>query len=295
MYPHERMAVIGRVRALAASSLYRILKAEAAGESSESKLRDRWQELLREECSLFPHGWYEPPPYGISIIIARPDEFERMNYRSLRAEDMWPKEENRLHNDCLIYAYASPVDRDAGLIGDLGVTLYKGARCDIREHLATCLNVTLATAAFAEVGMELRDVFQFASERIRELGLVNQTYSISDPDGLDVGHTIPWSDVPPNTAEKCCLRSDNWALIAKLISSKRRFINKTEQFRIPSTFAFTIEPRLASENAPLVSFHVLVLIDDGRKRIVTGFAPLFELFGMDAFLREDDVRSLDTE
>ena len=290
--PNVTITTIRRTRLSAANALAEGLSSHVNTPFSEAELLAAWHSELKKNDQLAAEGWYVPPPTGMSVLIGKPDSFDRMRYDSLRHEATWPRDEHRFGDRHLMYAYASPFDRCSGLMGDIGVTLYNGDEPSIQSHLSTCLKVTIGIAGYAKVGMQLSELFEYGMQVITETGLSNNTFSLTDPDGLDVGHTIPFSDSGLTKEERSCLDEGAHEDICKLLSSRRHFLNRNENRRISPTMAFTVEPRLASRSLPLVSFHVLVLFCEGRKAIVSGFGRLFEVFGMDGFLPQECLSAI---
>jgi hypothetical protein len=278
--PLERVTRIQPTRSRAATALHSAL---AAGPepASESAIRDRWLDGLREPAGLFSAGWYQPPPTGACVLIGHPDDdFARLNYESLRNPNTWSREDIHLREDSLVYAYASPVHGASGMIGDIGITLYGGSDASIREHLTACLDVTASTAEFAEVGMELREVFHFAQAAASASGISNVASSTAS--GIsNIGHTVPFSYVDYPADLPALLEAREEDQVCAAISAARVSINAQATLRIPSTIALTIEPQIHSPSAPLCSYHVIVVFVDGAKLVLADFDELFDAFGMD--------------
>jgi hypothetical protein len=279
----ERIAIIQRTRSIAALALVDALS-HSHEASSERAICNRWTQTIDKSPSLCPEGWYQPPPGGACILIGHPENaFARMNYDSLRNPAIWPRDDISLRDDSLIYAYASPIDRATGLIGDIGLTLYRGPEPWIRDHLLTCLEVTTRVASFAEVGMELRELFNYAQREIEAAELSNETSSTAS--GIpNIGHTIPWSYEGYSDEVKQCLERGNACNMRDKISKQRVFINISATLRIQPTMAFTVEPQIASSKAPLCSYHIIVAFSKGRKSISPSFESLFKAFAMDAYM-----------
>jgi hypothetical protein len=278
----ERLSIVQRTRRIAADALTDALHHSL--EASELAIRDRWIQTIGKTTSLCSEGWYQPPPTGACILIGHPaDGFARLNYDSLRNPAIWSRDDIFLRDDSLIYAYASPFDRDTGLIGDIGLTLYRGNDQSIRDYLSTCLEVTARIARFAEVGMELRELFSYALHQIELADLSNQTSSTRS--GMaNIGHTIPWSYEEYSDEAKQCLERGNARDIRDSISNARVSINDSATLRIQPTMAFTVEPQVASSTAPLCSYHVIVAFSEGKKITAPSFASLFKAFEMDNYM-----------
>jgi hypothetical protein len=279
----ERITIVQRTRTIAAAALAGALS-HSVEASSERAIRDRWIQNMGKTGSLFPEGWYQPPPTGAAILIGHPEDgFARMNYDSLRTPAIWSRNDISLRNDSLIYGYASPIDRGTGLIGDIGLTLYRGKDQSIWDHLSRCLEVTVRIASFAEVGMELRELFNYAQRQIELADLSNQTSSTKS--GMaNIGHTIPWTyeEYPEEVKQRLILGNERE--IRDLISNARISINDSAAFRIQPTMALTVEPQIASASAPLCSYHVIVAFSEAKKITSPSFESLFKAFEMDHYL-----------
>ncbi|MDW5327855.1 M24 family metallopeptidase [Plantactinospora sp. KLBMP9567] len=290
--PDPRIAAVVYARKAAAVTLAEAIR---AGDSqvTEKGVCDRWSALLAADPRLLAEGWYQPPPNGVSALIGEGPDWARMSYVSLRHQQTWPRDDIQLKPGSLMYAYASPVVADSFMIGDLGVTVYGGEDEQIWEHLSTCFEITAAVAAYAEVGMELRELYNFAAGLMEKAALVNETYSTTDVSGgVDIGHTLPWTYEEPTTEQLGELRSGDFRRMAKAISMARLFHNAEERQKIEPTMAFTVEPRMAGPDRPLASFHVLVSFDQGVKRIHCDFAEIFSLFGMNSRLPQQALTTL---
>jgi hypothetical protein len=276
----ERIAIIHRTRDATASALAEVLGRGEKGESERS-LCDKWLRTLGISGSVCAEGWYRPPPGGACVLIGQPEDgFTRLNYDSLRTPAFWSSDRLSLRDDSLVYVYASPFDRQTGLIGDIGLTLYRGDNEGIWAHLSACMEVTTRVATFAEIGMELREVFDYAVEQMKTVHLINKTSSTKS--GVaNIGHTVPWSYGSYPDEVKRCLEGDNSRDIRDLISGGRVSINAEAALAIAPTMAITIEPQIASEAAPLCSYHLIVSFVEGKRIISPSFAQLFKAFAMD--------------
>jgi hypothetical protein len=276
----ERLSSIGTTRSGAANALCSALENGSQG-LSETEIRDRWLAGIRQHAPVLSTGWYEPPPTGACVLIGQPEEgFARLNYESLRHAQTWSRDDIRLRDDSLVYAYASPVHSRSAMIGDLGVTLYRGDDPRIREHLVACLAVTMKTAEFASVGMELREVFHFARTVASEAHVSNVASSTAS--GIqNIGHTVPFSYTDYPADVQGLLDADEDQAVCTAISAARVSVNAQARLVIPHTMAFTVEPQIRSPTAPLCSYHVIVAFIDGEKRILSDFDEMFGSFGMD--------------
>ncbi len=258
---------------------------------SEALLRDQWLLELRKNPDLFPDGWYIPPLHGIGVLFGTEDNYQRMNYKSLRPEEIHPKEDILLNRKKgIVYVYASPVDKRTGMIGDWGMTIYFGKDPDIIKHLQQCLNLNYQVLDYAQAGMIFAHVTKYATNLFSQQNLSNQVTSTTDIAGVNIGHTVPASYEQWSPEELEVFKRNNWEEILKIISKKRKFLNPVEPLPIQPGMAFTIEQRLTRANnsrIPMSSFHTIALFHtDGKKELLTDFSEIFKLVGMDYMLTE---------
>lgn len=258
---------------------------------SEVNLRDKWLEQMRKNSNIFPDGWYDPPPHGVVVLFTSKDNPERADFVNLRPEQFWPKEDIFLDKDeGFAYLFASPTNRETGLAGDFAVNIYFGNDLKIKNHLKKSLEIDKQIFEFIKIGMTFSEIFQFADSLIKKSGLRNNIVSVTDPDGVNIGHTIPsayegWSSEELeslNNAEK------NWNKFKDNLSKKRRFLSMREHQKIQPKMVFTIEPALkitSQEMVPMTMFHHTVLIqENGQKELITYFDEIFRLIGMNYML-----------
>lgn len=273
------LTTIRRLRADAAQALADTVAGLPIENTDERQVRDAWHTNLCGDERTLGEGWYIPPPHGLIVAIGNPPDFARVKAPSYRPEQWWPSPRHRTTSESVIFAYASRVDRATGLIGDIACSLYRGNDPRITSHLQRGWDITMSIAHAARPGMSFSQLYQRARSTIERHGLANDIYSVSDA-ATNIGHTLPWSDLPPSDSERAVLASGDATQVADLISSRRRFVSAAEEFVIGDDLAFTIEPRLSAPGLPAVVFHTVVVFVGGTRTIVTEFAPLFELFGM---------------
>src|SRR6266498_842465 len=137
----NKLEICKKTRKFAARSLYTVLKKllESQKPISEVTLRDAWLAEMRKNKNIFSEGWYSPPPYGMAVIIGGNGKDSRRNYKSLRPAENWPKDNVFLDKRSQhLYAYASPVDRKTGIIGDFAISLYFGDDLETKHFLKMC-------------------------------------------------------------------------------------------------------------------------------------------------------------
>jgi hypothetical protein len=270
--------IIAATRRAAVKSLCQVLTAGLEANLSEQEIRDRWHAGLQANPKLLSEGWYAPPPHGIIVVIGSPEDgFSRNGTPSFRGQQAWPSAERWLKQESLLTVYASPIDRDTGLIGDIMATIYWGQDAALQQHIRNARQITEAIVEKAEAGMSFKDLYQIATGIIEQQGMSNAIVGVNDPTGTNIGHTIPWSTEPPSAAEQEILNSGDSKAIAALISGKRIFINSAESYEIPETGAFSVEPRLSTDGQPAIGYHIVVAFDQGRKHVINELEPLLRL------------------
>jgi hypothetical protein len=269
-----------RMRRLTSQTLVETLQELSSG-ATEAMLRDAWSRRLYAHAELADAGWYTPPPSGIIFVSDSEPEYQRVNHASFRTSEAWPSYDVRPDLDrSLIYAYASPVNRRSGVIGDLGCSLYGGSDERLRAHLVAVWDVTRRIIDIARPGMTFPQLYEKGMRLIEESGLRNMVHSVHAGSSTDIGHLVPWSDLPPDTFERDVLAGGALEALAELVSKNRRFISATDDYRIGDDVAFTIEPRLCAPGLPMVGFHTITGFVGGEQHTVFEFDALFEMFDM---------------
>ncbi|OGG73353.1 hypothetical protein A3A38_01530 [Candidatus Kaiserbacteria bacterium RIFCSPLOWO2_01_FULL_53_17] len=246
---------------------------------TEQEIRDCVLEEMARHGELFPRGWYDPPPGGVSILIGK----ERMAFDSLRKPKYWPRSDIRYSADTPTMIYVSPVDRATQMLGDFGLTIYQGSDTAIQNHIKQGLSAVLDIAECARIGMSFADLYAAGREALAQRGFEHARISTitSNAGDSNFGHTVPWSDgeAPPGELLIDQLREK--------IRVARRFINLDEHYVISPTCAFMVESRLFDREKPTlpnILFHVIVTFSEGRKRVLTNFEEIFKQVGMEYML-----------
>lgn len=283
----DNLEICKRTRIFASDTLYTVLKEvlDSKEKISEAAFRDRWLAEMQKNKNIFPEGWYSPPPFGIAVIFGGIGEDFRRDYKSLRPPESWPREdilfdENHPH----VYAYASPVDRATGIIGDFAGAFYLGKDEEIRRLHKLSLQLDKEIFDFVERDMTFAEIFQFAEKKMKEYGLINNDQRITDPTTINIGHTIPFLD------RDVIKKHISWDDVKNLISKNRTFLNAKETMKVKSNMAFTIEPRTVLKKnvtIPIGKYHTIALFhEDGTKELLTNFNNLFTLTGMDYMIQQ---------
>src|SRR3989344_4419463 len=89
----NKLEICKQTRKFAADSLHKALKKllESNTPISEVMFRDAWLSEMRKDATIFPDGWYDPPPHGIGIVFGTISEPDRINFPVLRKEKFWPR------------------------------------------------------------------------------------------------------------------------------------------------------------------------------------------------------------
>ncbi|MFA6080436.1 MAG: M24 family metallopeptidase [Candidatus Gracilibacteria bacterium] len=290
MNSDQKIEICKKTREYAQESLFKVLQEILKNNLllSEAEIRDRWIFELRKNNDIFKEGWYSPPPYGIGILIGTDEDGEksRLNYQSLRSEDKWPRKNIQLNtNNGIMYAYASPIDRETGIIGDFGITIYFGEKQEIINHLIVCHEIVRQVFDYVEPGLTFSEIAQYMKGLITSHHLNNEIECKTSPSTADdVGHTIPFIMEDMTEQEQKILKRGDHDEIQKMISEKRIYIRASEDQIVKNGMAFTIEPRprvMNNSNIPMVSFHSICAIHkNGTKELITNFDTIFNLIGM---------------
>jgi len=290
MNKDQKIEICKRTREYAQKSLFEVIQKIINNNLtlSEEEVRDMWIFELRKNNDIFKDGWYSPPPNGIGILIGTDNDEEdsRLNYKSLRPEEVWPRNDIKLNTENgIIYAYASPVDKKTGIIGDFGITLYFGKKKEIVDHLVLCYKIVQEVFEYTKSGLTFSQIAKFMKQLISSYGLNNEIEAKTSPSPADdVGHTIPFIMEDMTQEESEILNRESHDEIKKMISGKRIFVRASEEQIAKNSMAFTIEPRprvVNNPKIPMVSFHSICAIhENGVKELITNFDKLFNLVGM---------------
>lgn len=278
----RRIRGIQRARRAAAVTLLETLKSTEMP-YAEKDIETGWLRELRRRPELFPFGWYQPPPNGISVLIGSPPGYERLEYDSLREKGNWPSDQVRSSAESVLYPYLSAIDRRTGMIGDFVGTFYGGKNAALREWIADVYHGTLKIADFAKPGKRLNEVYAFAQSVMSSLGGRNNTLSLTAGSdlGADIGHTIPGYAAAPSQWDVSNVDQNK---LVQMIAGAREFVSATNEHTIDGATAFTIEPQMIRPGLPMASFHMIVAFDGADRVIIEEFDDLFEFFGMDDWI-----------
>ena len=286
MTPEERVDVCRQTREKASQAVLSVLKA-LSSPSEKEFAGALWSEVAKSQ-ELHERGWYDPPPQGAAVLFASTNSLDRLLFDTLRKEKFWPSQDFKFTKDSVGFVYLSPVHRAAGIIGDFAVTIYNGSDRKIQNHIARCLALVEKVVAYAEVGMEFREIHDVAQKLLSEEKLSNaRTLTYTDTVGTNIGHTIPWTYENPTLEEEEIIKNGDFETLKNLISKKRVNLNKEESFKIPNTIAFTVELRIEDPVDPAVPniyFHLIVSFKNGVKNVVANFSEVFGEMGMDSYL-----------
>jgi len=246
---------------------------------SEIEIKEKILTEIKKHEELYPEGYYNPPPNGMAVLLDQ-KPFERFKYDSLRNPKYWANKTSKLKKETVGMIYFSPVDRKTKMIGDIGVTIYKGIDLEIQKHIKDSYNAILSIAKYTETGMSFSEICSFTVNTLKGKFKFTKWHAInSDPNQtVNLGHTIPGS------FENNLIFGNTFEEIKETIRVKRVPLIDTENFKIPETCAFTVESRLEDFNKPYlpsVHFHFIVCFDNGKKTILDNFQEIFQTVGMD--------------
>ncbi len=256
---------------------------------SEEQLRNLWLQELRKDKDLLPDGWYtslppKGPPNGIGILFGSDKDPKRIDYDSLRPPKNHPQSKIFFDKKTgLAYIYASPVDRETGIIGDFGMTIYAGDKPEIIRHIKKVFDINHQIAKEIKPGINVSDAYNKAVQIFQEEGLTNNVTSETDLAAINIGHSVPGTLAPFSEKELKVIQEDNWQKACSLISNRRVFFNGTDDYVFKEGDCFTIEPRLVNPlepGLPMVSFHTIAKVTENETVLLQNFKDIFQATGM---------------
>ncbi len=237
---------------------------------SEVLFRDRWLSRMAQAGTVYPDGWYSPPPYGTAVLFD-----SRLNFDSLRNPYNWSGEDRICWNSGLLYAYASPVSRSDGRMGDLSVTLYFGEDRKQKDHIRNCHDATAELFRRMDSASTAGDLFRLSQEIFSAYRLRSNVISRTDSMPINLGHTFERLPVPPDVTLTEADRA--------FLSSNRRFLNGAAEWAFEPGVQFTVEPQLVStEDAslPKITQHYLIQADADGFTVCDDIDGLLTAYGL---------------
>lgn len=287
---NNKLDICRSTRKTATDSLLKTLKKllEINDPISEVILRDAWLEELRKHQTLFPDGWYLPPPHGIAVLFGTENNPDRLDFKSLRKEENWPKDTIIFNKENgLMFLYTGPLSKE-GIMGDFEITLYFGNNKKIIDYLMLHYRLIKNIVEFIKTGMTFKEIFYYSENLFSKHNLVNAIFSVTDPTNKNIGHTYPFITEDMTPEEKKILSSKKWEDACRMLNNKRVFLNSKEEVIVKPGMAFTIEPGVKMRNRedmPFIAFHTVIMMNaNGEKEWLTNFDEIFKLVGMDYML-----------
>lgn len=283
----QRLEACRYVRNVAAQSCLRTFQyaLHSPRKVSEVQFRNRWYKDLARVKNINASGWYDPPEYGMGVLFGTEEDFDRVNYSNLRQKEYWPRTNSFLVKNGTGYVFASPfaLIEDVPIIGDFGITFYLGKNDVIRNHFRKCYRIISQLVGDITVGVAFQEFYTHVLTTLQNNGLKNNIISTTDSAGTNVGHTIPFTSDNPPTDMGNALLNVHEDKIHLLINKARHFINADEYYMINRNCAFTFEPRLVpmdGSKVPMVSFHTIIQIIEGKKVALGNFEGIINELGM---------------
>jgi len=268
-----------KTREVASEALLKVIGQIWGKSFSERQLKDLWLEELRKGGRLFSSGWYCPPPEGCGVLIGDEKNPGRLNYDSLRKETNWPHADIKFNiRTGIAYIFASPVDKETGIIGDFGLTVYAGKDRGIINHFKKVYLVNQQIVKEIKPGLKVSEIYKKAIQIFSAVKLTNNVSSSTDTVGTNIGHSIPGTLEPYLGTELAVIKGDNWQAACDLISKKRVFFNGKTDYVFKPGDCFTLEPRLTdlkTPNLPMVSFHTIIRVTTHGAELLENFDKIF--------------------
>ena len=86
---------------------------------TEIEFRNLWLRNISaiSNGAVIASGWYNPPPYGSTVLFGRENDPSRISFTSLRKDKFHPKNKNIADwENGFVYAYCSPVHKKTGIM-----------------------------------------------------------------------------------------------------------------------------------------------------------------------------------
>lgn len=289
----NKLDIVKQTRKIAADTLFVVLEQTLKENNpvSEAEFRDKWLLEMQKHKQIFGSGWYTPPPSGIVVLFASKTNPKRADFTNLRPKEFWPRDDIFLDIESgYAYLFASPTHRQSGLIGDFSINIYLGNEEKIKKQLKKSVKIIDEIFNFIKTNISFSDIFKFADNTIAKNGLRNNIVSITNPDGVNMGHTIPasYEDWTEEELKKLRNADNDWISFKDIISKKRIFESIHSSLKVKPGMAFTIEPavKVVRDNSiPMTMFHKIAFIrENGEKELLANFDQIFKLCGMNYML-----------
>lgn len=256
---------------------------------SEKTMHDALAQRVSKNPGLHPSGWYDPPADGVSVLFGSSTDPSRLHFDSIRKEKFAASDKRKINDDTVGFVYLSPTDKTTGMIGDFGLTFYRGDNQQVQACLKRALMATEDVVEHAAVGMRFCDLADFAQQTLLRYELKRGEMTlVYDTADVNFGHTIPWSYEGPTPAEQAAIQNSPISKLKDVIARKRLYLSPQETWTIPKTCAFTVEPRVIDVDTSGIHhfgyYHIIVAFQNGKKHVAANFNPLFKALGMD-FIR----------
>ncbi|GAB3496180.1 hypothetical protein GCM10027521_45930 [Amycolatopsis cihanbeyliensis] len=205
-------------------------------------------------------GWYTPPLMGMSVLFATAADPSRVNFRTFRDKNSFVSARTLDPDNGIVLGYASNVHRRTGLPGDFATTVYLGREPRVRDHFARAREACREMISAVSSGSTAGDLHAAALDALARRGLSGTTHSDTDPDGHNVGHSLPRLPVGPLGRT---LRPEQ---IDKL-RHDRLFVRRGGEWGLASVEQFTVEPQVVSPEDPTLPKIMLHYVLNARRTV----------------------------
>ncbi|GAA0256137.1 hypothetical protein GCM10010492_66270 [Saccharothrix mutabilis subsp. mutabilis] len=252
--------VLNRGRAIVADAFRRTLhELRDRDDVTEIAFRDHWHRLVAESGEMTWDGWYSPPLMGMAVLFATAADPSRVHFRTFRDRESFVSDRVLDPEDGIVLGYASNVHRRTGLPGDFATTVYLGRDERVRDHFRRAAEASREILASITPDMTAGRLHAEALAVLDRYGLRGTTHSDTDPDGDNVGHSLPRLSIGPLAG---VLRPDQIAALR----GDRLFVRRGGDWRLDSVDQFTVEPQVVAPDDPTlpkVMLHYVVTAKDG--------------------------------
>ncbi|MEV0679180.1 M24 family metallopeptidase [Actinosynnema sp. NPDC050436] len=230
----------GRGRMVVAEAFIRTLRElRERGNVTEVGFRDHWHRVVVESGEMTWDGWYPPPLMGMAVLFATAADPSRVNFRTFRDGESFVSRATLDPVDGIVLGYASNVHRRTGLPGDFATTVYLGREQRLLDHFRQAADVCREIASVVRPDLTAGELPAEALTALARRGLGGTTHSDTDPDGHNVGHSLP----------------------------RRLFVRRGGDSRLDSVDQFTIEPQVGSPDDPTLPKIMLHYVVSAQEQV----------------------------
>jgi hypothetical protein len=253
---------VNRGRVIVAEAFKRTLRELRERENvTEIDFRDYWHRMVAESGEMTWDGWYTPPLMGMAVLFGTAADPSRVNFRTFRDRESFVSRTVLDPVDGIVLGYASNVHRKTGMPGDFATTVYLGRDPRLLDHFREAADVCREIVAAVRPDLTAGELHAEALAALGRRGLSGTTHSDADPDGHNVGHSLPRLPIGPISH---VLSTDQ----VDALRGERLFVRRGGDWRLDSVDQFTVEPQIVSPDDPTLPKIMLHYVVSAKDQVV---------------------------